>query len=364
MLANLIVFELFKKVTSVTYDSVQRNQIFLLNLNTLEGNWHPFMPHPLVTGRTTANWSRDINNKIKQSSSSGEPSGLLLYFSQLTSAESGIFHILEEEDLKQLPLAQCRVQSVDPLSQGPAELLPSIVCSELTHEKARKEAGLSGIEAYVSRMIDVFVTTLPPKEKAEKRIGESEEFVGVGAGETVAEGVCRGLQKCLTEELRKQQVDQINVVSRVQLHGIEDIRCQYYLQALTTLEGAPTIGFGKGISGFPVVWVGTNDRWYGSVGLNTTMAMQNALQQALINGKGQARQALVASSVVLVERDFQSLVISSSEETSQSEVLQSTLQVLERNRKRLLVFELELEPFLTKEFVGVYGVVLREEEAR
>lgn len=364
MLANLIVFELFKKVTSVTDDSVQRNQIFLLDLNTLEGNWHPFMPHPLVTGRTTAKWSRDINNKIKQSSSSGEPSRLLLYFSQLTSAESGIFHILEEEDLKQLPLAQCRVQSVDPLSQGPAELLPSIVCSELTHEKARKEAGLSGIEAYVSRMIDVFVTTLPPKEKAEKRIGESEEFVGVGAGETVAEGVCRGLQKCLTEELRKQQVDQINVVSRVQLHGIEDIRCQYYLQALTTLEGAPTIGFGKEISGFPVVWVGTNDRWYGSVGLNTTMAMQNALQQALINGKGQARQALVASSVVLVERDSQSLVISSSEETSQSEVLQSTLQVLERNRRRLLVFELEWEPFLTKEFVGVYGVVLREEGAR
>jgi putative thiazole-containing bacteriocin maturation protein len=364
MLANLIVFELFKKVTSVTDDSVQRNQIFLLDLNTLEGNWHPFMPHPLVTGRTTAKWSRDINNKIKQSSSSREPSGLLLYFSQLTSAELGIFHILEEEDLKQLPLAQCRVQSVDPLSEGPAELLPSIVCSELTHEKARKEAGLSGIEAYVSRMIDVFVTTLPPKEKVEKIIGESEEFVGVGAGETVAEGVCRGLQKCLTEELNKQQVDQINVVSRVQLHDIEDIRCQYYLQALTTLEGAPTIGFGKEISGFPVVWVGTNDRWYGSVGLNTTMAMQNALQQALINGKGQARQALVASSVVLVERDSQSLVISSSEETSQSEVLQSTLQVLERNRKQLLVFELELEPFLTKEFVGVYGVVLREEEAR
>jgi putative thiazole-containing bacteriocin maturation protein len=364
MLANLIVFELFKKVTSVTDDSVQRNQIFLLNLNTLEGNWHPFMPHPLVTGRTTVKWSRDINNKIKQSSSSGEPSGLLLYFSQLTSAESGIFHILEEEDLKQLPLAQCRVQSVDPLSQGPAELLPSIVCSELTHEKARKEAGLSGIEAYVSRMIDVFVTTFPPQEKAEKRIGESEEFVGVGAGETVAEGVCRGLQKCLTEELRKQQVDQINVVTKVQVNDIEDIRCKYYLQALTTMEGVPTIGFGKEVSGFPVVWVGTNDRWYGSVGLNTTLALQNALQQALINGKGQARQALVDSSVVLVERDFQSLVISSSEETSQSEILQSTLQVLERNRKRLLVFELELEPFLTKEFVGVYGVVLREEEAR
>ena len=364
LLANIIVFELFKKVTSVTDESTQRNQIYMLDLDTLEGNWHSFMPHPLVTGRTTAKWAQDVNNKIKQSSSSGEPSGLLLYFSQLTSAESGVFHILEEEDLKQLPLAQCRVQSVDPLSEGPAELLPSIVCSELTHEKARKEAGLSGIEAYVSRMLDVFVTTLPPQEQAEKRIGESEEFIGVGAGETVAEGVCRGLQKCLTAELRKQQVDQINVVSRVQLHDIEDIRCQYYLQALTTLEGAPTIGFGKEVSGFPVVWVGTNDRWYGSVGLNTTMALQNALQQALIKGKGQATQALEAKSVFLVERDPGSLAIPSNEATSQSDVLQSAMRVLESNRQRLLVFELAVEPFLTKEFVGVYGMVLREEEAR
>jgi putative thiazole-containing bacteriocin maturation protein len=282
----------------------------------------------------------------------------------LTSAESGIFHILEEEDLKQLPLAQCRVQAVDPMSEGPAELLPSIVCTELTHEKARKEAGLSGIEAYVSQMVDVLVTTLPPRQKAEESIVESEEFVGVGAGETIAEGVCRGLQKCLTEELNKQLVDQKNVVTRVQLSDVEDERCRYYLQVLTTIQGAPIIGLGKEVSGFPVVWVGTNDRWYGSVGLNTTMALQKALQQALMNGKNQANQALADSSVFLVENVPQSLVIGTSEEIPQSEVLQSAMQVLERNRKRLLVFELTLEPVLKKELVGVYGMLLREEESR
>ena len=40
--------------------------------------------------------------------------GLLLYFRRLTSAESGIFHLWEEGDLKQLPLFQCRVQVVNP----------------------------------------------------------------------------------------------------------------------------------------------------------------------------------------------------------------------------------------------------------
>ncbi|MDQ0857828.1 putative thiazole-containing bacteriocin maturation protein [Bacillus sp. V2I10] len=356
MLANVIVFELFKNVTGVT-ESEQRNQFFLLDPETLEGNWHDFMPHPLVTGRITAEWIRDLDLGLKQSSGKGELGGLLLYLSHLTSAESGIFHILEEEDLKQLPLAQCRVQAVDPLSVGPAELLPSIVCTELTHEKARREAGLSGMEAYVSQMADVLVAALPLRQKV-----ESGKIVGVGAGETIAEGVCRGLQKCLTAELYKQLANQKNVVSRVQLSDIEDERCRYYLQALTTMQGAPIIGLGKEVSGFPVVWVGTNDRWYGSVDLNTTMALQKALQQALMNGKNQSAQALPDSSVFLAETAPQRLVIRTSEEIS--EVLQSAMQVLKRNRKRILVFELEWEPFLKKELVGVYGTLLREEESR
>ncbi|QNG60767.1 putative thiazole-containing bacteriocin maturation protein [Bacillus sp. PAMC26568] len=358
MLANVIVFELFKNVTRVT-ESEQRNQFFLLDLDTLEGNWHLFMPHPLVTGRITAEWVQDFDLRLKQSSVKEELGGLLLYLSHLTSAESGIFHILEEEDLKQLPLAQCRVQAVDPLSAGPAELLPSIVCTEMTHEKARREAGLSGIEAYVSKMVDLLLTTLPLRQKV-----ESEEFVGVGAGETITEGVCRGLQKCLTKELSKQLADQKNVVTRVQLTEVEDERCKYYLQALSTMQGAPIIGLGKEVYGFPVVWVGTNNRWHGSVGLNTTMALQKALKQALMNGKNQETQELADSSVFLTEKVPQSLVIRKSEEVPHSEVLQCAMQVLERNRKQLLVFELVLEPFLNKELVGVYGMLLREEESR
>lgn len=367
MLANIIVFELFKKVTGVT-ESEQANQFFLLDLDTLEGNWHSFMPHPLVTGRTAVNWVRDFDLRNEQKASKGEPSGLLLYFSQLTSATSGIFHLWEEGDLKQLPLAQCRVQPVDPLSEGPVKLLPNIVCTGLTHEDARREAGLVGIEVYVSQMISLLITTLPPNQEVEGWMIEPQEFVGVGAGETFAEGVCRGLHRCLVEEQSKQKGDELHIVSQVQLSTVEDERCQFYLKALTTMHGEPTIGIGEEVSGFPVLWVGTNNRWYGSVGLNKTMALRKALQQALMKAQNEAdcltMQVLEVSSVFLEAKSLLSLEIFACKEMTQSEVLQSAIQILEQNHKRLLVFELALEPFLKEELAGVFGVLVREEESR
>ncbi|PLR85689.1 MULTISPECIES: putative thiazole-containing bacteriocin maturation protein [Bacillus] len=366
MLANVIVFELFKQVTGTVNEVEQKNQFFLLDLDTMEGNWHSFIPHPLVTGRISAEWVEDFDMRLERGVSRGEPSELLLYFNQLTSEESGIFHIWGEEDLKQLPLAQCRVQAVDPLSKGPAELLPNIVCTGLTHEEARREAGLAGIEAYVSRMVDVLVPTLTPLQEVEVSMVEPQEFVGVGAGETFAEGVCRGLQRCLVEELSKQQVNQKKSASRVQLSAVEDERCRFYLQALTTKQGAPIIGLGEEVSGFPVVWVGTNGRWYGSVGLNKTMALRTALQQALTKAQNQGAclttEAFEVSSLLLEERVPLNLVIPVCEETAQTEVLQSAMESLERNGKRLFVFELLLEPFLKEELAGVFGVLLREEE--
>ncbi|NRF90181.1 putative thiazole-containing bacteriocin maturation protein [Paenibacillus frigoriresistens] len=366
MLANVIVFELFKKITGAN-DSGQGNQFFQLNLETLEGKWHWFKPHPLVTGRTGAEWIHDFDQQLERRSSKSE-NGLLPYFSRLTSAESGIFHIWEEGDLKQLPLAQCRVQAVDPLSEGPARLLPDIVCNDLTHEGARREAGLAGIEAYVSRMAGLLISTLPSYKESEGSRIEPQEFIGVGAGETVAEGVGRALQKCLAEVLCKQVAYQLPSVIRVQLSSIEDKHCQFYLQALTTMAGAPMIGLGEDVSGFPVMWVGTSDRWYGGVGLNVTLALRDALQQALLEVQNQpanlTSQVLGVSSVRLAEQLPQSLKIPTCEVTAKSEVLQSALQVLERNRKRLLVFDLAVEPFLKEEMAGVFGVLLREEGSR
>jgi putative thiazole-containing bacteriocin maturation protein len=357
LLANVITFEWFQTVTGIT-ESERRNQFFLLDLETLEGNWHSFLPHPLVTGCAEAEWVQDLDLRLERSADRDGSNGLLPFFSLLTSRESGIFHIWEEGDLKQLPLAQCRVQAADPLSEGPAALLPGIVCTGLTHEEARREAGLAGIEAYVSRMAGLLA----------KGMVKPQEFIGVGAGETVAEGVLRGLQKCLAEELNKQLADQKPPVHRVELSAVEDERCRFYLQSLTTMQGAPVIGLGEEVFGFPVVWVGTGGHWYGSADLNVTIALRKALQQALAKVQNQATrltmQALEKSTALLEEKVSQNLVIPACEEAAKAEVLQSALEVLKRNRKRLLVLDLAQEPFLKEGLAGVFGVLLREEESR
>lgn len=358
MLANVIVFELFKTITAVN-ESEPKNKVYLLDLETLEGNWHSFMSHPLVTGKTKVRWIEDLDEHLEQIKDSSDSNGLIPYFSALTSAESGIFHIWEEGGLKQLPLAQCRIQATDPLSEGPAELLPEMVCTGMTHEEARKDAGLTGIEAYVSRMVPTFLTG---------QMLEPHDFVGVGAGETAAEGVSRGLQKCLFQELSTQHMDQKHPVNQVQLSTVEDEYCRFYLQALITMQGTPRIGVGAEVFGFPAVWVGTGERWYGSVGLNVTMALRNSLQYALLVAQNQAEfripLALSRASVPLEEQEQNSLVIPGLDETAQTEILQSALQVLKRNQKRLFLLDLAQESFLKKELAGVYGVLLREEESR
>ncbi|RLL40716.1 putative thiazole-containing bacteriocin maturation protein [Oceanobacillus piezotolerans] len=363
LLANVIVFELFKEVTGVR-ELEQSNRIFLLNMDTLEGNWHSFLPHPLVTSNISAQWVEDVEDRLQTGSDKVESGKLLLYFNALTSEETGIFHIWEEEDLKQLPLAQCRVQVVDPLSEGPAELMQNIVCSSLTHEEARREAGLTGIETYMSRMVNLVVNTLP-KNKNVERIVVPEENVGVGTGESFAEGVGRGLQKCLAEELRRQQLNQEYPVSRVQLDFIEDERCRFYLEALTTMQGAPIIGTGKEVSGFPVVWVGTEDGWYGNTDLNITMALRRSLQEALINVQNKADSSSeLVTSVLLKEKMPVSLRIPACEERTQPDILQGALEILKRNRKRVFVFEFGLEPVFKKQLDGVFGVLLQEEDAQ
>jgi putative thiazole-containing bacteriocin maturation protein len=355
MLANVIVFELFKKVTGVTKPD-QRNQFFLIDLESLEGDWHTFIPHPLVKSETVAaERVQDLDLRIHQNSSCDDPSRLFQFFSQLTSSESGIFHKWGEKDLIQLPLSQCSVQTVNPLSDGPADLLPEVVCSGLTHEEARREAGLTGIEAYVSQMKDLL---LNHEEIA------PQEFIGVGAGETFAEAVCRGLQRCLEEKLNKRQVHQRERIFRVSLGSVEDEHCRFYLQALTTMHGPPTIGLGEKVSGFPVVWVGTNGHWYGSAGLNMSMALRKALEQALMNAQNQSAshriQVLETSSIVLDEKELLRLEIPACKESAQ-ELLQSSMQVLKRNSMRLLVFDFAMEPFLEEELAGVFGVLLRGE---
>lgn len=360
VLANVTVFEFFKKVTGIV-GSVQSNQIYLLDLETLKGDWISFIPHPLVKNRSVSpRLVEDLDGMLKQERSKKEPSiNLFEYFSLLTSEETGIFHTWEERNLQQLPLSQCYVQVVNPVSEGPADLLPEVVCSGFTHEEAKRQAGLTGIEMYVSQMIEGFSN---PEDNANVNIAGG--FIGIGAGETIEEAVCRGLQAHLEEELNNSQIDQRNTIFRVQLENIEDPHCRFYLNSLTTLNGTPTIGLENERLSFPVIWVRSQNRWYTSTGLNTTLALRNALQQALLdtqNGRNSTDRK--AESAVYLKEKAYKLEIPSCEEITQFELLQTSVQILNGNNKRLIIFDLAFEPFLKQELAGVFGVQVREGES-
>ncbi len=349
MLANVIVFELYKHVTGVS-EKEQKERFFLLDLETLEGTWHPFIPHPLVAGHPSVRLVEDIDVRLEQRTEERDPSSLLVHFNQLTSKISGIFHKWEEGGLKQLPLSQCSVQVANPLAEGPADLLQERVCSELTHQEARIEAGLTGIEVYVSKMANIL--ELPPQVK-------------VAAGVSLEEGIYRGMQKWLEEELIRQSNEPSYSVSKVKLRKVEDQRCRFYLQSLTTMQGAPTIAVGENMSGFPVVWVGTKNAWYGSVEINKTLALRNALQQAIAKaqnrGESVTPQSLEFTSLFLDEKEPQNIEIPACEDRIQSEDLQEAIEVLKQNRKQLQVYELDVEPLLKQELAGVFGIWVQEE---
>ncbi|WP_416826219.1 putative thiazole-containing bacteriocin maturation protein [Ectobacillus polymachus] len=359
LLANVSVFEFFKKVTGVA-GSNQGNQIYLLDLETLEGDWLSFLTHPMVTTKKdTPRQVEDLDVRLKQEVERNEsPSYLLDYFSRLTSEETGIFHTWEEQNLTQLPLAQCYVQAVNPLSEGPAELLTECICGGLTHEEAQREAGLTGIEMYVSQMIDSFVKGDSNNACASLSSG----FIGIGAGETIEEAVCRGLQAYLEEELRKRKVEQLNMIFSMELGSIEDRHCRFYLNALTTLNSITTIGVEEEIHGFPVIWIRSNDRWYTKVGLNTTLALRSALQQALMDAQNQvnSNERQLVEPAAILKNNSSKLDIPSCEEMTQFELFQSSIQVLHRNNKQLSVYDFAFEPFLKQhELAGVFGVQLR-----
>ncbi|UQZ81035.1 hypothetical protein SK3146_00191 [Paenibacillus konkukensis] len=354
LLSNAIVFELFKTVSGAAEPEL-RNSLYLLDLETLEGSSHPVLPHPLVDGKVDAavNWVDDVDLRLEERPAGGAVNGLFPYFSKLTSDRTGIFHSWEEGELGQLPLSQCRVQAADPLSEGPAGLLPDIVCSGLTHGEARREAGLAGLEAYVSRLAGALVNT--------------EQFIGVGIGETAAEGMVRGLQACLTKHLEARLTDRKPSVVRVRLDQIDDEPCRFYLHALTTMRGTPIIGLGEEVFGFPVVWAGTEDGWFAATGLSVTTALRRALQASLMRAQNasiyRAPQALEVKSVLLDSGAPLELPVPAEEPKSKLDGVRNALQKLKKSGREVFVIDLAAEPFLHEGPAAVFGVLLGEGEA-
>ncbi|WP_077737119.1 putative thiazole-containing bacteriocin maturation protein [Bacillus sonorensis] len=338
ILTNVLSFELFKMVTGLTPPE-KRHEMYLLDFKTLEGAWYPFLDHPLINfDGAEAELLEDIEEKAETKHRDGR---LFQLFSDLTSTTAGIFHLWEEKHVKQLPLSQCIVQAADPLSSGPAELLPETVCAGLTHEEARRDAGLTGIEMYMSRLAGPYL----------KEIGQ----YGIGAGETLAEGVSRGMQICLDDQFTQRQISGTETIKLSQLGAVKDTHAAYYLETLSMMHGTPALGIGEDVFGFPVVWAGVDDLWYGSPGLNLTLAFREALKRALMD-----INPLQETAVVLQKNEMK-LEIPAFEDPPQA--LKPACQNIKRSGLQLFVYDLPAEPFLQENLAGIYAVRIKKEEA-
>ncbi|WP_312108257.1 putative thiazole-containing bacteriocin maturation protein [Brevibacillus reuszeri] len=357
LLANVIVFEWFKYTTGLS-TSDNTNKLYLLNLETLEGGWKSFLPHPLVKGLEKLQKEKP-SEQLLQAREKQAAGRYHSVFHSWTSEETGIFHTWEEGELKQLPLAQCQVQSVDPLSSGPAELLPVVVCAGLTHDEARKEAGLAGVEMYVSRIVHQLL------HEHEDMPFSFQKAVGFGAGETVEEGLCRALRHCLTEVFGKQQGRKITKAARVQITSLDDKRSQFYLRSLATMGEKPIIGIGEKVLGFPVYWVCTKKGWHGSVGLDDTEALRSALLYALMEVQNQpiynkGMYSLSTHAIDLTESEKEWAIFTKNDVTDSDRWNEAQI-VLKRHNKCPVVFSSAVEPFLREGLGGVFALLLREE---
>ncbi|MCS7462062.1 putative thiazole-containing bacteriocin maturation protein [Paenibacillus doosanensis] len=403
LLANIAAFELFKHVTEAgPRRSSGSGQCYLLDLETLEGAWHPFLPHPLATGTLGSMLMKDWEQWLEEKSEP-QPGVWLACFGRITSKAFGVLDSWDEEELVQLPLAVCRAQAADPLSDGPSELLPSVLCAGLTHEEARREAGLAGVEAYAARWTEVSgAGRFAGKEPDITAIAaERAELIGVGAGETAAEAISRGLYKRLSAELGRRLDASPVAIAPAQPDAVEDARCRFYFQALSLMGGAPQLGIGEELYGFPVVWVRSGDRWYGSTGLNRTLALREALKRAALarqceencsaggtvsrnqpqeppigeqaqhpaqeGGRlqGPAPVQVRSDRAVHIKPDEPlRLAVPPAEDGDTAAILHSALHVLNRQGLRLEVIDMAVEPFMREGLAGVVGILLRGEEMR
>ncbi|WP_144699780.1 bacteriocin maturation protein [Fictibacillus phosphorivorans] len=339
LLANVAVFELFKKITGV--EENHENAIYHLNVKTLEGSWHHVSPHPLVNKKMKVEHMDNPLSFLKESANRELDLHSLFY--QITSSETGIFHIFEEQDLIQLPLSQCKVKVADPFGESTPTI---ITCSGRTHEDARLEAGLSGIETYVKRLFQ-----------------ETPEAMNVGTGRTAAEGLSRALQNRL-QEIFMQSQNNYQVTAKIDLSSIKDSYSLFMIQSLSTLGDEVTLYLGGKVRGFPVVWVKQNEKFYGSVGLNEKLALQYALQGVLMhrqNNENVSSMNCVIASTILPHSRLKAINLPEPEEVPPIETLISALETLKNNKTNVKFYTLSAESILNDNTSGLFGITLSSE---
>ncbi|WP_173918171.1 putative thiazole-containing bacteriocin maturation protein [Halobacillus sp. Marseille-Q1614] len=365
MLTNVIVFELFKKLAGVK-EAHHTSHMYLLNMETLEGRWHPFKPHPLVTGKISAVRVDDALHEISKNEGKRDGKELLYYFSELTASPLGIFYRWDEDDLNQLPLSQCKIQVVDVKAEGPSALTTSLVTGAMSHEEARREAGLTGIEQYVKPLTNEILASLSSQMDGRQDLPAT---LHLGAGETVMEAVSRAVQKTIENEWKKQAQHGTENVSKIMLNKVNDKLCRYYWQALTTMKKIPELALGEDAFGFPVVWFKTEENhWRGCVGFNQAMALREALLLVLMHEQTKntsiLHQAASSSRLSFAEKPVEFIDIPAYESKDKSEVIRSVIKRLEENNKELSFVKVLLDSFESDGVINIYGVLVGEGEKK
>lgn len=334
MLANVIVFELFKSVTGAAQPEL-RDSIYLLNLETLESGRYPFLPHPAETvGPGGARKVLPQRLAEGRGSTPADSEGLFAFFQSLTSPVTGIFHVWEEGDEIQLPVSLCRVQAADPQSEGPADLLPPILCAGLTHMEARREAGLAGLESYAARLY------------------ETMSMTAVGVGESAGEGIARALHNALQQEADRRLAAGVPPEGLRPLpHPLEDERCRFYFESLARMGAHVIAAAGPPVYGLPTCYVKSGDHWHGAAGFTQRMALHNALLKAVMSRQTEADR----------RSDNRMRLQPFVEKETLTDSLQSALAVLARHGCKVEIYELASEPFMKQKLSGVYGVVMSGE---
>ncbi|MBN9654285.1 bacteriocin maturation protein [Halobacillus sp. GSS1] len=350
MFATVMTFELFKKMTGVP-ESHRSNHVYLMNLETLEGGWHPFKRHPLAAKKFS---TERINPGGELPHDKKDDKDWLYYFGELTASPLGIFYQWEEGDLEQLPLSQCSVQVVHVKSQ---EVNPAIIAGGRTHEEARREAGFMGVESYVKPLKSDILQSLDSHKV-------SDDAFFIGAGESQTEACSRALQKAVENQWTIQDHHKAR---KITLNKIEDEYCRYYWQVLKTMDTNPELALSDDGFGFPVVWVKTrNSKWRGVVALHETLAVRKALFLLLLEQQNKhlpsAYSFLSCSRLYFEKESVDSFDLPSLEATDDKEVLLLAITQLEKRQHKASFVRISMDPFDDDGAIDLCGVWVERED--
>lgn len=364
VVANVAVFELLKSLAGVL-EGDERLQFFLLDLETMEGDWYACPPGPIMENAgDNVLRELDLQQRIASEGHPVSTADLLALCSTITSKVAGIFLRWEEGEKTQLPLAQCVVDVTDPLSPGPTTTLLTRIGSGVTHEEARVEASLIGIEAYVERVWSGDSVNTGQTRGAEGLRAD----MGIGAGRNVSEAVLRGLRGHLTQQLQQRMADAklpVTVAVHVDVH---DEHLGFLWEALTSVQPQLRFGLGPLVYGFPSVWVEVGPAWYGAVDTSLPLTFEHAVKRALVVVQNTADVASKADAV-RVETDviqfmtpMDVLVVDGCVKSDTTSRLQDVEQQLKTAGWGLKVAEFSLNPMFQEGLAGVFAVSVCEGE--